>query len=51
MRDLNNLDLRTKARESNVCLWEVAERLNISDPTLTRKLRHELSDSEKKTFY
>jgi len=33
-----------------VYLWQIAESMNISEPTLTRKLRHELSDAEKKHY-
>ena len=44
---LANTDVRTTAKEKGVRLWEVAEHLKISDPTMTRKLRKELPDSEK----
>ena len=42
-----NADIRAIAKEHNVYLYEVAERLNISEPTMTRKLRRELSHNEK----
>ena len=32
---------------AGVSLWELADELHISEPTLTRMLRHELSDVEK----
>lgn len=44
---MNNLELRTKARKNGVRLWEIADRLGISEPTITRKLRRELPDNEK----
>ena len=44
---MNNLELRTKARRNGVRLWEIAEYLNVSDPTMTRKLRRELPATEK----
>lgn len=44
---LANTDVRTTAKEKGVRLWEIAEHLKISDPTMTRKLRKELPDSEK----
>lgn len=39
--------LKTTAKESGVFLWEIAERLNISDSHFSRKLRRELSDPER----
>lgn len=44
---MSNQDIRQYAKKAGVRLWEVAEFLGISDPTMTRKLRHELNDSEK----
>ena len=44
---LANTDIRATAKAKNVRLWEVAEYLKISDPTMTRKLRKELPDTEK----
>lgn len=48
---MQNQDLRTVAKAKGVCLWEVAERLKISEPTITRKLRRELSAEEKKKIF
>ena len=42
-----NEDIRAAAKASGVRLWQVAERLGIRDNNLSRKLRHELPDSEK----
>lgn len=42
-----NIDIKRFAKKSGVFLYEVAERLGISDPTMTRLLRKEL-DGEKK---
>lgn len=47
---LANTDIRTTAKEKKVRFWEVAEYLKISEPTMTRKLRRELSEREKKYF-
>lgn len=44
---LSNNEVREKAKEQGVRLWEVAEVLNISEPTMTRKLRKELPTAEK----
>ncbi len=44
---LANKKIRITAKEKGVRLWEVAEVMNISDPTMTRKLRKELPTAEK----
>lgn len=44
---MRNQDIRQYAKKAGVRLWEVAEFLGISDPTMTRKLRHELPETEK----
>jgi len=45
-----NLDVRLKAREYGIPLWALAKRLQISEPTLYRKLRDPLSPEERKRF-
>ena len=37
-----NQEIRTRAKQSGVYLWEVAERLDMTDGNLSRKLRREL---------
>lgn len=44
---LCNTDIRTAAKQKGVRLWEVADWLNVSEPTITRKLRRELPADEK----
>ena len=44
---LKNNDLREMAKNKNVRFWEIADKMNISDPSLTRLLRKELSKEEK----
>lgn len=46
-----NLDVRTAAKNSGVFLYQVATVLGISEPTMTRKLRYELSEREKKPIF
>lgn len=43
-----NTDIRKVANSSGVKLWEVAEKLGIPDTSFSKKLRKELSDTEKK---
>lgn len=44
---MKNLDIRAEAKEKGVFLYEIAEKLGISDPTMTRLLRHELPQKKK----
>lgn len=46
-----NSDVRTAAKNSGVFLYQVAAMLGISEPTMTRKLRFELSEQEKKSIF
>ena len=48
---LANADIRTTAQEKGVRLWEIAEYLKISEPTLIRKMRKELSEKEKAVYF
>lgn len=42
-----NQDIRLAAKGSGVALWRIAEKLGISEPTMTRRLRTELNADEK----
>ncbi len=42
-----NLDVRSAAKENGVYLYEIAEKLGVSEPTFNRYLRKELSDGWK----
>lgn len=42
-----NSDIRKTLEDNNMCQWKLAELLGISEYTLVRKLRHELSNEEK----
>ena len=44
---MNNQEIRKAAKEKGVKLWEVAEALKMQESGLSRKLRHELPESEK----
>lgn len=46
-----NNDIKTKAKEEGVCLWEIADILGIADTSLSRKLRKELPDKEKQAIF
>lgn len=46
-----NLDIRAAAKGAGVKLWEIADHLKISEPSITRKLRHELPQAEKERIF
>lgn len=45
-----NKDVRAYAKGKGVKLWQVAKAMGISEPTMTRKLRSELPETDKQTF-
>lgn len=46
-----NNDIKTQARKSGIYLWQVAQRLGITDSTFSRKLRRELPQEEKEKIF
>lgn len=42
-----NEEIRKAASTANIPLWRVAVEMGISEPTMTRKLRRELTSEEK----
>lgn len=42
-----NLDVRAAAKSTGVFLWEIADKLGVSEPTFIRSLRKELSVAQK----
>lgn len=42
-----NEPIKATAKQAGVFLWEIAEQLQISDSSFSRKLRRELSDGER----
>ena len=48
---MNNSDVREAAKSAGVFLYQIAAAMGISEPTMTRKLRFELSDKEKKPIF
>lgn len=45
-----NQELKSYARRNGVRLWQIAEKLNISEATMTRLLRRELPEEVKCTI-
>ena len=46
-----NLDIREAAASAGVRLWQIAERLGITDGNLSRKLRREFSADDKEKVF
>ena len=44
---MKNMDIRVAAEKARVRLYEIAEALNITDSSFSRRLRKELSEAEK----
>ena len=42
-----NKEIREAAKQTGVCLWQIAERLGMNDGNFSRKLRRELSDCDR----
>lgn len=42
-----NCDIRDAAKEAHVFLWQIADRIGINDGNFSRRLRKELSATEK----
>jgi hypothetical protein len=45
-----NKDIRIYAKEKGVFFWQIAKVMGVSEPTMTRRLRSELSEQDKQTF-
>lgn len=48
---MSNTDVRKAAKNAGVFLYQVAAAIGISEPTMTRKLRFEMSDQEKQPIF
>lgn len=48
---MKNMDVRMRAKQCRVTLWEIADRLGICDITLNRRLRHELPEEQKQEIF
>lgn len=48
---MKNLDIRLSAAGHGIKLWKIADSLGISDCTFSRKLRKEISESEKQEIF
>lgn len=42
-----NMEIRTEAKKAKVCLWQIADALEIGEATLMKHLRYELPAEKK----
>lgn len=47
---MENVELREFAKEHGVKLWEIADYMQISEPTMTRLMRRELDSVQRESF-
>ena len=50
-KELNNIDVRKRVKDAGLKLWQIADALGVSEPTMTRKLRHELDQADKAQIF
>lgn len=43
-----NIDLRQYAKAKSVYLWQIADAVGVSEPTITRRFRREMTPEKKK---
>ena len=48
---MSNTDVRQYAKKNGVFLWQCAQAMGISEPTMTRRLRTELPEQDKQTLF
>lgn len=48
---LANEDIRKAAKQAGVRMWRIADELGIQDSVLSRKLRYELSEEQKRKIF
>lgn len=48
---MKNQDIRQEAQKTNIKLWQIAEKLGITDSTFSKMLRKELSDKQKEDIF
>ena len=48
---MKNQDVRKAVQEAGFKLWQVAEKFGMQDSNFSRKLRHELSQTDKERIY
>lgn len=42
-----NIDIRNYAKEKEICLWQIADALGISDMDFSKMMRYEIAEQKK----
>ena len=45
-----NQEIKDEIKQSGIKMWQIADKLGVSDMTLSRKFRYELTDVEKENI-
>lgn len=48
---MQNAEIRNTLKENNILQWQLADKLGVSETTLVKKLRYELSKEEKQKIF
>ncbi|SFD14408.1 hypothetical protein [Ruminococcus albus] len=48
---MSNSELRAELKAAKIAYWRIADKLGVHENTIIRKMRHELSDADRKAFY
>lgn len=47
---MNNVEIKAELKAAKIPYWKIADVLGVHENTIMRKLRHELTDSDKTRF-
>lgn len=47
---MNNVEIKTELKAAKIPYWKIADILGVHENTIMRKLRHELTDSDRTRF-
>jgi len=45
------MDIRRKAKENGVCLWQIGDKMGLHDSNFSRMLRKELPEEKKEKIF
>jgi predicted XRE-type DNA-binding protein len=48
---MTNEQIKNEVKQAGLKLWQIADRLNLNDGNFSRKLRKELTDTEKAAIF
>ncbi len=48
---MNNTEIRAELKAAKIPYWKLADKLNVHENTIVRRMRKELSEEERKAFF